>query len=130
MGRRIAKSTLNGRNIIYWSQSARKVTSVASNSLQPYGLWPTRLLCSWDSPGRNTEMGCHALLQGIFLTQGSNPCLLCLQSWQADSLPLVPTGKPDHGLWILYFPKLWLCGDRARVEYIFSAKKILYAVPI
>ena len=31
-----------------------------------------------DSPGKNTGMGCHALLQGIFLTQESNPCLLCL----------------------------------------------------
>ena len=33
-------------------------------------------------------MGCHSLLQGIFPTQGSNPCLLCLLHWQADSLPL------------------------------------------
>ena len=41
-----------------------------SDSLQPYGLKPTRLLCPWDSPGKNTEVGCHALLQRIFLTQG------------------------------------------------------------
>ena len=33
-------------------------------------------------------MGCHALLQGIFLTQGSNPHLLCLLHSQASSLPL------------------------------------------
>ena len=39
----------------------------------PDGLYPTRLLCPWDSPGRNTGVGCHFLLQGIFLTQGSNP---------------------------------------------------------
>ena len=32
-----------------------------------------RLLCLWDSPGRNTGVGCYALLKGIFLTQGSNP---------------------------------------------------------
>ena len=37
---------------------------------------PTRLLCPWDSPGKNTGVGCHALLQGIFPTQGSNPGLL------------------------------------------------------
>ena len=36
-----------------------------------------------DSPGKNTGMGCHAPLQGIFPTQGSNPCLLCLLHWQA-----------------------------------------------
>ena len=46
--------------------------SVRSDSLQPYGLWPDRLLCPWDSPGKNTGVGCHALLQGIFPTQGSN----------------------------------------------------------
>ena len=45
-----------------------------------------------DSPGKNTGVGCHALLQGIFLTQGSNPCLLCLLHWQAGSLPLAPLG--------------------------------------
>ena len=38
-------------------------------------------------------MGCHALFQGIFPTQGSNPCLLCLLHWQASSLPLAPPGK-------------------------------------
>ena len=50
--------------------------SVVSDSLQPYGPWPTRLLCPWDSPGENTGVGCHSLLQGIFPTQGSNPGLL------------------------------------------------------
>ena len=59
-----------------------------------YGLYPARLLCPWDSPGKNTGVGCHALLQGIFLTQGSNPHLLCLLCWQVGSLPLAPPGKP------------------------------------
>ena len=36
----------------------------------------TRLLCPWDSPGKNTGVGCHVLLQGIFWTQGLNPDLL------------------------------------------------------
>ena len=44
--------------------------SVASNSLWTHGLLPTRLLCPWDSPGKNTGVGCHFLLQGIFPTQG------------------------------------------------------------
>ena len=39
--------------------------------------------------------GLSRLLQGIFLTQGSNPSLLRLQHWQAGSLPLVPPGKPS-----------------------------------
>ena len=49
--------------------------SVVSNSLQPHGLLPARLLCPWNFPGENTGVGCHFLLQGIFLTQGSNLCL-------------------------------------------------------
>ena len=59
------------------------------DSLHPYGLQPARLLCPWWSPGKNTGVGCHVLLQGIFPTQGWNPHL-----WQVDSLPLMPPGKP------------------------------------
>ena len=49
---------------------------------------PARLLCPWDSPGKNTGVGCHALLQGTFLTQELNLCLLSLLHWQAGSLSL------------------------------------------
>ena len=49
--------------------------SVVSDSLRPYGLKPTRLLCPWDFPSKSTGVGCHFLLQGIFLTQGLNPGL-------------------------------------------------------
>ena len=38
--------------------------------------------------------GCHFLLQGIFLTQGLNPQLLCLLHWQVNAFPLAPAGKP------------------------------------
>ena len=48
------------------------VTSVVFNSVRPYGQQPTGLLCPQDSPGKNPGVGCHALLQGIFPTQGSN----------------------------------------------------------
>ena len=43
-----------------------------SNSVRPYGLWSPRLLSPWDSPGKNTGVGCHSLLQRIFPIQGSN----------------------------------------------------------
>ena len=61
-------------------------------------------LCPRDSPGKNTGVGCHALLQRIFPTQGSNPHLLRLLHWQAGSLPLMPPGKcylgiRSKGLW-------------------------------
>ena len=68
--------------------------SVMSNSLQPYGPQPTRFLCPWNSPGKNTGVGCHFLLQGIFLTQESNLCLLHLLHWQMDSLPLCHLRSP------------------------------------
>ena len=59
---------------------------VGSDSLRPHRLYPTRLLHPRDSPGKNTGVGCHFLLQGTFPTQGSNPSLLCL----------------PHCRWILY----------------------------
>ena len=66
--------------------------SVVSDSLQPHGLEPTRLLCLWNSPGLNNGVGCHALLQRLFWTQGlshESPVL------QVDSLPHVPPGKTN-----------------------------------
>ena len=52
--------------------------------------WP---LCPWDFPGKNTWVGCHYLLWGIFPTQELNPCLLNLLHWQADALPLCNQGN-------------------------------------
>ena len=85
--------------------------SVVLYSLQPHGLELSRLLCSWNSSGKKTGVGCHFLLQGIFLTQGSNPHLL---HWQANSLPLNHKGSPQE--WIPSICceapgkiSLWLC---------------------
>ena len=55
-----------------------------SDSLQPHGLYPFRLLCPWNFPGKTTGADCHFLLQGIFLIQGSNLSLAYLH-WQVDS---------------------------------------------
>ena len=55
--------------------------------MRAHGLQPIRLLCPWDSPDKNTEVGCHFLLQGIFQTQGYNLGLL-------------------HWWWILYHLRL------------------------
>ena len=54
---------------------AGSVTSVMSNSLRPYGLYLARLLCPWDSLGKNTGVGSYAPLQGVFLIQRWNPHL-------------------------------------------------------
>ena len=47
-----------------------------------------RLLCPWDFPGKSTGVGRRVLLQGVFLTQGSNLHHLRPQHWQVGSLPL------------------------------------------
>ena len=66
---------------------------VMSDSLWPHGLQPARLLCLWDSPGKNTGVGCHFLLQGIFPTQGSN--LNQSLALAGRFFPTAPPGKPQ-----------------------------------
>ena len=72
-----------------------KVASVLSDSLWPYGLQTSRILCPRDSPGKNTGVGCCCLLQGIFPTQQTNLYLLHLLPGKLGSLPLAQTGKPS-----------------------------------
>ena len=78
-------------------QSARKQwrvsRAVMSDSLWPRGLQPGRLLFPWDSPGKNTRVSTHSLLQGIFPTQGSNPgflhCRQILYQLSCQGIPFV-----------------------------------------
>ena len=68
--------------------------SVVPNSFEtPWTVAP-RLLCPWNFPGKNTGVGCHPLLQGIFLTQGSNLHFLCLLHWQENYFPSRQLGSP------------------------------------
>ena len=53
----------------------------------PWPMWPTRVLCPWNSPGKNTGVGCYSLLQGIFPTHGLN-----LGLWSE------PAGKPIYSI--------------------------------
>ena len=70
----------------------------------PRGLSPTRLLCPWDFPGKNTRVGCHFFLQGIFPTQGWNSCLL-LPSFGSppDVVSVLTTGDST-----------WTCREEVR----------------
>ena len=74
-----------GYSLQPWLQQQRKqpkyhhYCSVAKSCptlLWPHGLQPARLLCPWDFPGKNSGVGCHFLLHGIFLTKESNLDLL------------------------------------------------------
>ena len=88
---------ISGHVLLIWTYSFRHVCvgvcpcSMVSDSSRSYGLKPTRLLCPWDFPGKNTGVGCHFLPQGIFPLQVSYPHVL---HWQLDSLSLEPLGKP------------------------------------
>ena len=67
--------------------------SVVSDSSQPHGLQPTRLLCPWNSPGKNNGVCCHALFQGNL----PNPEIeLKSPALQEDFLPSEPPGKPGE----------------------------------
>ena len=68
-----------------------------SDSLQPYGLWPTRFLCPWDFPGKKPRSGLPWPPPGDLLNLGIEPTSLSLLHWQVGSLPLVPRGEP----WLL-----------------------------
>ena len=72
----------------YFSAASKWSHSVTSDSLWHHGLKPIRLLHPWDFPGKNTGVGCHFLLQGIFPTQGLNPGL--------DALPSEPLGTKEE----------------------------------
>ena len=77
------------------------------NLLWPHGLWPTRLLCPWDSPGNNSGVACHALLQRIFPIQGSN--LLFLHDsqiryhWISWEVLCIGIGHVVHHPWRFLF---------------------------
>jgi len=68
-------------------------------------LWSTRLFCPWDFPGKNTGVGCHFLLQRIFLTQGSNPHFLHLTGGFFNT---EPPGKPFN-IYVTFKTKLLEC---------------------
>ena len=92
-----------------WHLTFQLISCVFAKSLQsfptlcdPLGCSPPGSSVHGESPGKNTEVGCHALLQGIFPIQGLNLGLLCLPCWQPGSLPPVPTGKPLELIKIIY----------------------------
>ena len=85
-----------------------------SSSLWPHGLYPSRLLCPWDSSGKNTGGYSHSLLLGIFPTQGSNPGLLhCrqiiyCQSHRGRPCPIKHRLNLDWNLWEACSTRVWV----------------------
>ena len=88
-------------------------------SLWPHGLEPTRLLCPWKSTGKNTGMGCHSLLQGIVLTQGSDPGLLhCRHSLY--NLATREAQSTFMSLDLFYFFLLWSLPEKTTILKLVS----------
>ena len=82
-------------------QQSESLTCVCvSNSSQPHGLRPGRLLWPWYFPSKNTGVGCHFLLLGIFPTHASNPHILRPLHWQAESVISIHTST----LFFILFP--------------------------
>ena len=61
---------------------------IESRSVMSSSLWPHGVYIPWNSPGKNTGVGCHVLLQGIFLTQELNPHSIACSAGDVDSLLL------------------------------------------
>ena len=82
-------------------------------------LWTValRLLCPWDSLGKNTGVGCHAFLQGIFPTQRLNPHILWLLHGQVGSISLSHLGSPTNAL------------DSNKLNTILSALNTSFSTP-
>ena len=90
-------------------------------------LWTVahRLLCPWDSPGKDTGVGFCALLQGNVPPRDQTWVCYIFPHWQAGSLPLAPSGKPHFvykntlnfhfKLTSNHYPHLWLRIPRQRM---------------
>ena len=76
--------------------AAAKVTSVMSDSVRPHRRQPTWFLCPWDSPGKNTAVGCHFLLQCVKVKSGSEVAQSCLTP--SDHMDCSLPGSSVHGI--------------------------------
>ena len=72
------------------------VTSVVSDSVRPHRWQPSRLPRPWDSPGKNTGVGCHFLLQCIKIKSESEVAQSCLMLH--DPMDCSLPGSSDHGI--------------------------------
>ena len=106
------------------------VTKSCLTLLRPHGLYsPLGSFCPWDFPGKNNGVGCHFVLQGSFLTQGSNPNLL---HWPVGPLPLSHHGSLyafiDIHIYVLTKHLFFKCekslNRKTLVEYYFNFESV------
>ena len=109
------------------------MASVVSDSVRPHGLQPTRLLRPWDSPGKNTGVGCHFLLQCMKVESESEVTQLCLTL--SDPMGCSLPGSSIHGIfqatvleWVvnIFFITFYKCN---LIEFSAAAAKSLQSCP-
>ena len=83
-------------SFLYFTFFFCHVASVVSDSVRPHGLQPTRLLHPWDSPGKNTGVGCHFLLQCMKVESESEVAQSCLTL--SDPMDCSLPGSSIHGI--------------------------------
>ena len=95
----------NSTCLEYWKENSLEsdscccccyVTSVVSDSAQPHRRQPTRLPRPWNSPGKNTGVGCHFLLQGMKVKSESEVAQSC--PTVSDPMDCSPPGSSIHGI--------------------------------
>ena len=82
--------------VIYCCCCCCKVASVVSDSVRPHKRQPTRLRCPWDSPVKNTGLGCHFLLQWMKVKSESEVSQLC--PTLSNPIGVSPPGSSVHGI--------------------------------
>ena len=96
--------------------------------LRPYGLKPTRLFCPWDSPGENTGVGCHFLLQGT--SRPRDPiCVSCVScigrqvlyhwcTWEAPCVYMDVYVKNEHRNMFTAVQQDWKLSPKGQIAYV------------
>ena len=104
-------SSLPGGTIIYYVCSRLLIRFSHAQLFATLWTVACQSPCPWDSPGKNIGVGCHALLQGIFLTQGLNPCLLRLVHCR-QIIYHWATGEAHYLLYLSLFAWILYCSAK------------------
>ena len=80
----------------FWYNESESEVPQSYPTLQPHGLWPTRLLRPWDSPGKSTGVGCHFLLQCVKVKSESEVAQSC--PTLCDPMDYSLPGSSIHGI--------------------------------
>ena len=100
-----------------------------SDSVRPHGWQPTRLPHPWDSPGKNTGVGCHVLLQRMKVKSDSELTQSCLTL--SNPMDCSPPDSSVHGIFqarVLEWGAIAFSQHRASDDYILTLRYVLYLV--